>query len=110
VVRHPPTVPARPGLLVQVVGSPSDSAGLGSTDLIRMACKRSGVRIPLAPRFSVSVFDETVTISGHWKLSILSLIRAFMGARMRAVHAGTPNPLRLPALSSTRPRNSTRII
>ena len=57
-----------------------------------MACKRSGVRIPLAPQFSVSVFDETVTIFGHWKLSVLSLIRPFMGARMRAVHAGTQTP------------------
>jgi len=41
----------------------------------------------------VSVFDESVTIFGHWKLSVLSLIRAFMGARMgarmRSVHAGT---------------------
>jgi hypothetical protein len=48
------------------------------------------------------VFDETVTISGHWKLSVLSLIRAFMGACMRAMHAGTQNPLKA-ALSSTRP-------
>src|SRR5215475_6749501 len=57
-----------------------------------MACKRSGVRIPLAPQFSVPVFDETVTIFGHWKLPVLSLIRAFTGARMRAVHAGTQTP------------------
>jgi hypothetical protein len=48
-----------------------------------MACKRSGVRIPVAPQFFVSVFDETVTILGHWKLSVLSLISVFMGARMR---------------------------
>ena len=52
-MRRPPTVPDCSGLLVQVGGSPSDSAGLGSTDQIRMACKRSGVRIPVAPRFFV---------------------------------------------------------
>ena len=35
--------------LVQVRGSPFDCAGLGSTDWMRMACKRPGVRVPLAP-------------------------------------------------------------
>jgi hypothetical protein len=92
VLRHPSTVLDYPGLLVQVGGSPFDSARPRSTDRIHMACKRSGVRIPLAPQFSVSVFDETVTIFGHWKLSVLSLIRAFMGARMRCMHeAGRSN-------------------
>jgi hypothetical protein len=47
---HPPTVPDRPRQLAQVRGSPSDPARRSSTDQIRMACKRSGVRIPLAPQ------------------------------------------------------------
>jgi len=45
------TVPDRPGMLMQVGGSPFDRAGLGSTDWMRMACKRPGVRVPLAPHF-----------------------------------------------------------
>jgi hypothetical protein len=34
---------------VQVGGSPFDCAGPGSTDRMHMACKRPGVRVPLAP-------------------------------------------------------------
>jgi len=49
--------------LLQVRGSPFDCAGLGSTDRMHMACKRPGVRVPLAPLFFVPVFDETVTNS-----------------------------------------------
>jgi hypothetical protein len=49
----------------------------------------------------VSVFDETVTIFSHWKLSVLSLIRAFMGARMRSVHAGTGHQNSLEGCSHT---------
>ena len=43
------TVPDGFRALLLVGGSPFDSAGLGSTDGFRMACKRSGVRIPIAP-------------------------------------------------------------
>ena len=39
--------------LLQVRGSPFDCAGLGSTDRMRMACKRPGVRVPLAPLLDV---------------------------------------------------------
>ena len=48
--RLPQTVPDSPRALVQVGGSPFDCAGLGSTGRTRMACKRPGVRVPLAPR------------------------------------------------------------
>ena len=40
------TVPDGPRVLVQVGGSPFDCAGLGSTDLMRMACKRPGLESP----------------------------------------------------------------
>ena len=50
-MRRTQTVADGLGLFVQVEGSPFDPAGLRSTDQIRMACKDSGVRIPLAPRF-----------------------------------------------------------
>jgi hypothetical protein len=43
------TVPDGFRALLQVGGSPFDSAGLRSPDGFRMACKRSGVRIPIAP-------------------------------------------------------------
>jgi hypothetical protein len=49
VFRFPQTVPDCPGVLVLVGGSPFDCAGLGSTGRMRMACKRPGVRVPLAP-------------------------------------------------------------
>ena len=49
--------------LLQVRGSPVDCAGPGSTDRMHMACKRPGVRVPLAPLFFVPVFDEKVTNS-----------------------------------------------
>ena|SRR5437667_3234120 len=39
---------------MQVGGSPFDCAGRGSTDRMRMACKRPGVRVPLAPLPGVS--------------------------------------------------------
>lgn len=45
VFRLPQTVPDRLGVLAQVGGSPFDGAGLGSTDLMRMACKRPGLRV-----------------------------------------------------------------
>jgi hypothetical protein len=37
------------GLFVLVDGSPPDSDGRAQADRLRMACKRSGVRIPIAP-------------------------------------------------------------
>ncbi len=40
----------------QVSGSPLDSLRLGSIYRIRMACKRSGVQIPIAPRRSGGFF------------------------------------------------------
>jgi hypothetical protein len=48
------------GALVQVGGSPFDCAGLGSTDWMRMACKRPGVRVPLAPHSDVSAGQRSV--------------------------------------------------
>ena len=51
--RFPQTVPDCLRALVQVEGSPLDCAGLGSTDWMRMACKRPGVRVPLAPHSDV---------------------------------------------------------
>ncbi len=47
--QRPQTVPDSLGASLQMGGSPFDSAGLRSTDKIRMACKRPGVRVPLAP-------------------------------------------------------------
>lgn len=63
VFRLPQTMPDCLGALMQMGGSPFDYAGPGSTDRRRMACQRPGVRVPLAPPFFVSVFDETVTNS-----------------------------------------------
>src|SRR5215469_16634417 len=48
VFRLAQTVPDCLGVLVQVGGSPFDCAGLGSTDRMRMACKRPGVSSPLS--------------------------------------------------------------
>jgi hypothetical protein len=47
-----PCDPLRPFL--QVRGSPFDSFRRKSTSRIRMACKRSGVRIPIAPLRDIS--------------------------------------------------------
>jgi hypothetical protein len=49
VFRLAQTLPDYLGVLVLVGGSPFDCAGLGWTDRVRMACKRPGVRVPLAP-------------------------------------------------------------
>jgi hypothetical protein len=49
VFRLAPTVPDGSRPLMQVGGSPFDHARRRSTDQSRMACKRSGVRISLAP-------------------------------------------------------------
>src|SRR5450759_859864 len=49
VFRHPQTHPDPVRQFPQVSGSPLDSLRRKSTDRIRMACKRSGVRIPIAP-------------------------------------------------------------
>jgi hypothetical protein len=48
--------------LLQVGGSPFDYAGLGSTDRMRMACKRPGVRVPLAPLHFRSQISNTEPI------------------------------------------------
>ena len=58
------------GVLLQVGGSPFDCAGLGSTDWMRMACKRPGVRVPLAPlqakRYDSNAKPVTITyVEGH---------------------------------------------
>ena len=45
----PPTLRDVPGLFAQAGGSPSDSIRPRPTYRMRMACKRSGVRIPIAP-------------------------------------------------------------
>jgi hypothetical protein len=49
VFRLPPTLRDVPGLFAQAGDSPSDSIRPRPTYRIRMACKRSGVRIPVAP-------------------------------------------------------------
>jgi len=49
VFRLAQTAPDYLRALLQVRGSSFDCAGLGSTDWMRMACKRPGVRVPLAP-------------------------------------------------------------
>src|SRR6266702_4138157 len=46
------------GVLMQLGGSPFDCSGRGSTDQNRMACKRPGVRVPLAPPRSENNFDR----------------------------------------------------
>ena len=46
------------GSFALVRGSPFDSVRLSQTSGTCMACRRSGVRIPLAPRFSVCLFEE----------------------------------------------------
>jgi hypothetical protein len=51
VFRLPPTPCDGPGLLAQAGGSPSDPIRRRRTHEFRMACKRSGVRIPIAPQF-----------------------------------------------------------
>jgi hypothetical protein len=53
VFRLTQTAPDCLRVLLQVGGSPFDCAGLGSTDRMRMACKRPGVRVPLAPLLDV---------------------------------------------------------
>src|ERR1039457_7221211 len=54
VFRHPQTHPDPVRQFPQVNGSPFDSLRRRSTDRIRMACKRSGVRIPIAPLCGVA--------------------------------------------------------
>jgi hypothetical protein len=54
VVRLAQTVPDFRRPFLQVGGSPSDSARPRQTDRLRMACKRSGVRIPIAPLRDIS--------------------------------------------------------
>jgi len=49
VFRHPQTHPDPLRQFLQVSGSPFDSFRRRSTNRIRMACKRSGVRISIAP-------------------------------------------------------------
>jgi hypothetical protein len=61
------TVPDCPGWLAQVGGSRFDSAGRGQMDLTRMAYKRPGVRVLLAPsQFKVHNSNaKPVTITPH---------------------------------------------
>ena len=89
----PQTVPDCPGALVQVGGSPFDCAGLGSTDWMRMACKRPGVRVPLAPQFFVPVLDEKVTIVSHGDRPATSLTSTFHGCPLACGACEYPNPL-----------------
>ena len=49
-----------------VRGSPIDSGRLSRTSGNCMACRRSGVRIPLAPPFFACLFDEKVPNYWHW--------------------------------------------
>ena len=72
VVRQPQTVLDCFRALVQVAGSPPDSAGRRSIGRIRMACKRSGVRISLAPPIFRSCVRKKVTNYSHW---IMDLVR-----------------------------------
>jgi hypothetical protein len=62
VFRLAQTVPDYLGVLVQMGGSPFDCAGRGSTDRMRMACKRPGVRVPLAPPQINSISSNTKPI------------------------------------------------
>jgi hypothetical protein len=48
-LRLPQTVPDFPGRFSQAGGSPSACARLRRTDLVYLACRRSGARIPIAP-------------------------------------------------------------
>jgi hypothetical protein len=62
-------VPDGARALMQVTGSPFDVAGRRPTHRIRMACKRSGVRIPIAPLSQVfpgqSIADGDSRICGQ---------------------------------------------
>src|ERR1035441_2309068 len=58
VVRLLQTVPDSRRPFLQVGGSPSDSARLRQTDWLRMACKRSWVRIPIAQTSSDEFFEQ----------------------------------------------------
>jgi hypothetical protein len=67
VVRLLQTVPDSRRPFLQVGGSPSDSARLRQTDWLRMACKRSGVRTPIAsPQFRGFFRTISVRGSGTW--------------------------------------------
>jgi hypothetical protein len=50
VFRLSPTPEDAPGLFAQAVGSTSESIRPTQTHRVRTACKRSGVRIPVAPQ------------------------------------------------------------
>src|ERR1022692_4967766 len=64
VVRLLQTVPGSRRPFLQVGGSPSDSARLRQTDWLRMACKRSGVRIPIASPRGLHVSPGTIFTFG----------------------------------------------
>jgi hypothetical protein len=77
VFRLPQTTSDCLGALMQVEGSPFDCAGLGSTDGMRMACKRPGVRVPLAPPqvklYNSNAKPVTMTlIEGHSEGHVIS--------------------------------------
>ena len=68
VFRLDQTAPDCLRVLLQVGGSPFDCAGRGSTDRMRMACKRPGVRVPLAPLSDVSAGQRPVRHAGPLSL------------------------------------------
>jgi hypothetical protein len=63
--RLPQTMPDYLGTLSQVGGYAFDCAGPGSTDWVRMACKRPGVRVPLAPLHDVPRRSSATLMSHH---------------------------------------------
>jgi hypothetical protein len=67
VFRLAQTVPDGVRALMQAGGSPFDYAGRRPTHRIRMACKRSGVRIPIAPpQFTAIIRNPEPQSSGAW--------------------------------------------
>jgi hypothetical protein len=72
---------------VLVDGSPSDSRRRTRTDLLRMACKRSGVRIPIAPLFGISAAQSLAVDRPQDRSDrLISNSRLFITAGQR--HAG----------------------
>jgi hypothetical protein len=66
VLRRLPTHRDLLGSFALVRGSPFDSVRPCQTSGTCMACRRSGVRIPLAPPFFACLFEEKVPNYWHW--------------------------------------------